>query len=137
MRLRVHVAAVFVATTLLTAPPAQAYNGDPVGSIYAAAQNHGVDPRPLLRVAWCESRFDPLAHTRDGHYHGLYMLGDVPTGLLGHFHSLGYDSAYDAEQAADYMARVLAGEFLPTGTSPAPLHPYGIVSVRRWSCWDR
>lgn len=120
--------------TFLTPQSVWADNRDPVGSIYAAAQIHGVSATRMLGVAFCESRFNPLARGDSRHSHGLFMLNDLPTGLLPHFISVGYENPYDAEEASDYVARVLAGDFLPSGPYPAPIHPYGIVSIERWSC---
>ena len=126
--------AVFLAWSICTAGVTEASNHDPVGSIHAAAQNHNVSVAKMLRVAFCESRFDPLANGDNKKSHGLYQLSELPTGLLPHFYSVGYTNPYDAEEVSDYYARVLKGDFLPWGPYPAPLHPHGIVSVERWSC---
>lgn len=95
----------------------------------------GQRPEPLLTLAWCESRFDPGARGDDGGSHGIYQLNDRPTGLLRHFYAVDYDDPYDAEQAIEYVVRVAAGEFLPGQPGALPLHPYGVVSLARWSCW--
>jgi soluble lytic murein transglycosylase-like protein len=99
---------------------------DPVGAIYAAAQNNGVDPAPLISLAWCESRFRPAARGDEGHSHGLMQLSDRDTGLLAHFKAVKYSDPYDPEQAADYTARTLAGDFAGQG-----------ITMARWSCWRR
>lgn len=107
---------------------------DAAGAIYAAAANHNVSPVRMLRVATCESRLNPYTRGDHGGSLGLFQLSSLDTGLLRHFYFVGYDDWTDAEQQADYFARVLAGDFLPGGPFPAPLDPYGIVSVDRWSC---
>lgn len=126
--------AILAATLVATPATVQAESYDPVGSIYAAADNHGVSAPRLLRIAHCESRYTPSSRGDGRRSHGLFQLNDLPTGLYWHFLHVGYDDPYDAEQAADYTARVLAGHFLPGGPYPAPLHPFGIVSIDRWSC---
>jgi len=97
---------------------------DPVGAIYAAADNNGVAPAVLLALAECESRFNPSARGDYGRSHGLMQLNDRATGLLHHFYQQGYDDPYDPEQAADYVARVAAGEWAREG-----------VTLGRWSCY--
>lgn len=134
MRLRKTSALAFALLLSTSTATALADSSDPIGSIYAAASNHSVSPGPMLRVAFCESRFNPSARGDGGGSYGLYQLNGTPTGLLGHFYSLDYDDPFDAEQSADYYARVYAGEFLPGMPNQPPLHPYGIVSVERWSC---
>jgi len=43
--------------------------------IVAAAERYGVDPSRMLRVAWCESRFDPSALNRwDGGSAGVFQF---------------------------------------------------------------
>lgn len=115
---------------------------DVQGAIYAAARIHGVDPAPLIALVRCETggTFDPETlgdyRWREGRYvptsRGAAQLSDLPTGLAGHFWSLGYTDRGDPEQTADYIARVYQGEFL---RHPPPLHPFGRVSMNRWSCW--
>lgn len=106
---------------------------DTVGAIYAAAQNHGVSAGRLLSLASCETggTFDADAkgdyRWREGRYvptsRGPFQINDLPTGLDGHFRRQGYTDRTDPEQAADYVARVLDGEFVRDG-----------VTLARWSC---
>lgn len=128
------LAATAALVSSLVVNNASADNDDPIGSIYAAADKHNVSVNHMLRVAGCESRFSPSARGDSGGSLGLYQLNGLPTGLLHHFYYVGYDDPWDVEQQSDYFARVLAGDFLPGGPYPAPIHPYGIVSVARWSC---
>ena len=134
---RITLAAVTALAVSVTSGVAYADSSDPIGSIYAAAANHRVSPGPMLATAFCESQFNAKAkgdrHLRKPS-HGLFQLSELPTGLLAHFYYVGYTDPYDAEEQADYYARVTKGDFLPGGPYPAPLHPYGIVSTKRWSC---
>lgn len=105
---------------------------NPVDSALAiaeAADLYGVPESQLLRVARCEApgiepgTVDPYAVGDSGHSFGLAQLNDRSTGLLAHFHSLGYGSAFDPYSAADYLGRVFSGEFTAQG-----------ITWRRWSC---
>jgi len=58
-------------------PTAQAATGDVQGSIVKWANAYGVDPNWLLRVAKCESGFNPLAQNK-----GYYAGGGNPSGLF-------------------------------------------------------
>lgn len=119
---------------------------DVKGAIYAAAQIHGVDPEPLIALVACESEFDPDAkgdhRWREGRFvptsRGPAQISDLDTGLYAHF-KLEYpgNERTDIEAVADYIARVYAGHFLPGRPAAPPLHPHGIVSIERWSCWWR
>lgn len=146
------VVAILLAAALahVTADAAEAHHAQPdvLGAVYAAAQRHGVDPEPLVRLVRCESRGDAHAEgdKRWRYYdgagwrfvptsRGAAQLNDLPTGLARHFWSLGYDDREDPEQVADYIARVRKGEFLPGRPNAPPLHPHGVVSIDRWSCW--
>lgn len=102
--------------------------------IELTAEYREVNVNDLLRVAWCESRFRPSARGDNHRSHGLYQLNDYDTGLIWHFYYSGYTDAYNPWQSTDYYARVKKGEFLPyTGNAP-PLHPFGYITVARWSC---
>lgn len=57
---------------------------------------------------------------------GPFQINDLPTGLFWHFLRVGYDDPTDPEQAADYVARVSAGEWASEG-----------VTLARWSCYRR
>lgn len=124
---------LILATILtMTVRAASAASNDLEGSIYAAAQIHGVDPLPIIRVARCESQMGRQRVGDHGTSHGPFMLNERPTGLLRHFRWLGYTDPYDFEQSADYFARVLAGEF---GWDRTNDYRFGVVRVNRWSCW--
>lgn len=94
---------------------------------------HDVNPDVLLAVIACEAGpdLDSRATGDRGHSHGLAMLNDeARTGnLLGHFHSLGYESAYNRWEALDYLSRALSGEFADD--------PWGRIGPWRWSCWRK
>lgn len=89
------------------------------------AEARGASAWVLTAVLRCESRFEPYALGDHGRSHGIAQINDHPrTGLLGHFKSLGYRSAYSVWESVDYLARVLAGEFWGANVRPT-----------RWSCW--
>lgn len=125
------VAAVLLLGVL--ASPARAETTDVRGAIYAAAAIHGVDPGPLIDLVDCETggTFDADAagdhRWRDGRYvptsRGPAQINDLPTGLARHYYAQGYTDRTDAEQAADYLARISAGEWASEG-----------VTLARWSC---
>src|SRR5713226_9061085 len=77
------------------------YNAaDSAVAIAEAADLYGVPESRLWRVARCEApgvepgTVDPYAVGDSGHSFGLAQLNDRRTGLLAHFHSLGYGSAF-------------------------------------------
>ena len=88
------------------------------------AEFHGVSAWALDALARCESRYDAEAVGDHGTSLGLMQLNTLPTGLYWHFLAVGYDDWRSAIQQADYVARVLAGEWARDG-----------VTARRWSCW--
>lgn len=123
-RTAAHLALVAAAAVYLASAIAHAQEWpDPVGIVHAAAQNHDTPAAPLLVIVACESRFSPSARGDRGHSHGLVQLNDLPTGLIWHFYAVGYDDPYHPEQAADYLARVAAGEWARQG-----------IVLGRWSC---
>lgn len=112
--------------------PAYAWDDRLEAAIYSAAERHGVSASQMIRVANCESKMGDYDFGDNRHSHGPFMLNDRPTGLLHHFHWVGYDNPYSYRQSADYFARVLAGEF---SSDRANIYRFGIVRVNRWSCW--
>lgn len=115
---------VVAAVVLTTAHAEPIYNPmDSAVAITEAADTYGVSETWLLAVARCESNLRPYAVGDSGHSFGLAQLNDRPTGLLAHFHRLGYLSAFDPFQSADYLGRVFSGEFAGEG-----------ITWRRWSC---
>jgi hypothetical protein len=62
---------VHVGTKYKPAPPPPA---DIEAIIRAAAAKYGVDPETLLRVAYCESRYDPLAYNSVLGASGLFQI---------------------------------------------------------------
>lgn len=92
---------------------------------------HDVRPGLLTRLAVCEVGPDlnPRAVGDYGHSLGLAQLSDLnATGnLRGHFFAVGYDDPTNAYQAADYLARAVAGEFVDAR--------WGRIGPWRWSCW--
>lgn len=96
--------------------------------IDAVALDVGVSQEHMRRVAWCESRYRPSAVGDYGRSSGLFQLNNLPTGLLHHFHYVGYTDVFNPWQSADYYARVLRGDFDYMDAV------YGRVTVARWSC---
>lgn len=93
-----------------------------VDIIHDRAAAHQVSGAALERLSWCESRHDPNATGDSGTSRGLFQIND--RGLASHFRAQGYDSPYDAWASADYVARVMSGEW------PG-------ITLRHWSCWGR
>jgi hypothetical protein len=88
---------------------------DPVGALFAAAQNHGVNPYVLINIVRLESGFNPYAVGDHGMSLGLIQLHQY--GLRRHFYAMGYTDVFSAEQSADYLARVASGEFRRQGVT--------------------
>jgi hypothetical protein len=97
-----------------------------VAIVQERAAAYGVDAGTLTRIVRCESQLGQQLVGDYGHSHGPVQLSDLPTGLLCHFQSLGYSSAYDVWSSVDYLARVASGEFAGQG-----------ITLRRWSCYGR
>lgn len=96
--------------------------------IDAVAAYTGVSATHMRRVAWCESKYRPSAVGDYGRSSGLFQLNDLPTGLLHHFHYVGYTNAFNPWQSADYYARTLRGDFHYMDVV------YGRITILRWSC---
>lgn len=95
------------------------------------AAAHGASSWALTAILRCESSFDPGAVGDHGRSHGIAQINDHPrTGLLGHFLSLGYRSAYSVWDSVDYLARVLAGEFRWANVAPSRW-----TCARLWGIW--
>lgn len=78
--------------------------------IVDAAQRHGADADRMLRVAWCESRFDPGAYNRwDGGSAGIFQFQPRTYAWASHAAGVGGASPFDAfanvEAAAWLFAR--------------------------------
>ena len=71
--------------------------------IVQAARRWGVDERTLLRIAWCESRWDPLARGPAG-LAGLFQFAPITWSwvsvAVGHAGASPYDVRAHAEAAA-------------------------------------
>lgn len=79
---------VRVGTKVKPAPPPP----DQIASIIrAAAAKYGVDPETLLRVAYCESRYDPLAYNSILGASGLFQI--IPGTWLSNSVAAGYAGA--------------------------------------------
>lgn len=118
-------AAAVLALSIVFAQPAEAQEPWIRDVIVERAEARGASAWVLTAVLRCESRFDPYAVGDYGRSHGIAQINDHPsTGLLGHFLSLGYRSAYSVWDSIDYLARVLAGDFWSANVRPT-----------RWSCW--
>jgi hypothetical protein len=95
------------------------------------AQARGVSVWALTAILRCESGFDPAAVGDRGRSHGIAQLYDHPRdGLLGHFKSLGYRSAYSVWESVDYLARILSGEFRWANVAPSRW-----TCARLWGIW--
>lgn len=125
LRQRLGVLALVLVLAVGTLIPVEAEASEwVIGVIHNRADAHGVSRWLMREVARCESSFDPGAVGDHGSSHGVFQLNDRRTGLLAHFHSKGYRTAYSVWEAADYFARTLAGEFRREG-----------VTAWRWSCY--
>ena len=78
-------------------------------TITEAARRYGVDPQRMLRVAWCESKYQPGATSRGGH-RGIFQF-DGPTWReraplvnVSPDFSAAYDPRANVEVAAATMA---------------------------------
>ena len=72
--------------------------------IRAAADRYGADPEQLLRVAWCESRYDPSAYNPTHGDSGLFQF--IPSTWTANSARLGYSgaSAFDPVASANVAA---------------------------------
>ena len=70
--------------------------------ITAAAQRHGVDPNTMLRIAQCESGYNPNAYNPAGPYDGLFQFWP-PT-----FRAHGGTNIWDPNQQSDIAAAMVA-----------------------------
>jgi hypothetical protein len=74
-------------------PPSRSGRAAAVAAVVRErARAHDVSPALLVALIDCEAGpdLDPAVVGDGGHSHGLAQLSDLPTGLLAHFHSLGY-----------------------------------------------
>ena len=93
-----------VAGTLLAPPAAAAIETIDVPSLIVdAARRWGVDERVLLRIAWCESRFDPGARGAAG-LAGVFQFAPITWAWVaeraGHAGASPYDVHANVEAAA-------------------------------------
>src|SRR5207237_4497140 len=72
--------------------------------IRGAATRFGADPEQLLRVAWCESRYDPGAYNASHGDSGLFQF--IPSTWAANSARLGYAgaSAFDPVASANVAA---------------------------------
>jgi hypothetical protein len=94
-------------------PPA---GGDMEAIIRAAAARHGADPTQLLRVAYCESRYNPSAYNKSSGASGLFQFlattwaaNSVRAGYAG---ASVFDPVANANTAAYMFARQQAGQWV-------------------------
>jgi hypothetical protein len=103
---------VHVGTKYRPAPPPPA---DIEAIIRAAAAKYGVDPETLLRVAYCESRYDPLAYNGVLGASGLFQI--IPGTWRANSAAAGYggasvwDPVANANVAAFMFANHQAGQW--------------------------
>jgi resuscitation-promoting factor RpfB len=84
--------------------PAPVAPGDIEAIIRAAAARWGADPAQLLRVAWCESRYNPLAYNATSGASGLFQF--MPRTWAANSVRAGYSGAsvFDAVANANVAA---------------------------------
>lgn len=103
---------VHVGTRARPAPPAPS---EIAGIITAAANKYGVSAETLLRVAWCESRYDPLAYNPILGASGLFQI--IPGTWRANSAASGYggasvwDPVANANVAAWMFSRGQAGQW--------------------------
>ncbi len=103
---------IHVGTKYKPAPPASA---EIEGIIRAAAAKYGIDPETLLRVAYCESRYDPLAYNGILGASGLFQI--IPGTWRANSVAAGYggasvwDPVANANVAAWMFSRGQAGQW--------------------------
>jgi hypothetical protein len=89
--------------------------GDIESIIRAAAARWGADPAQLLRVAWCESRYNPLAYNASSGASGLFQF--MPRTWAANSVRAGYggasvfDAVANANTAAFMFAAGQAGQW--------------------------
>jgi len=87
-----------------TPAPAPAAPGEIESIIRSAAATWGADPSQLLRVAWCESRYNPLAYNPRSGASGLFQF--MPATWAANSVRAGYGGAsvFDAVASANVAA---------------------------------
>ena len=105
---------VHVGTKYKPAPPPPS---EIAAIIRAAAAKYGVDAEQLLRVAYCESRYDPLAYNSVLGASGLFQI--IPGTWRANSVAAGYGGAsvFDAVANANVAA-----------------YMFSIGQARQWSC---
>jgi hypothetical protein len=103
---------VHVGTKYKPAPPPP---GEIASIIRDAAAKHGVEPEQLLRIAYCESRYDPLAYNGILGASGLFQIipgtwraNSTPAGYSG---ASVWDPVANANVAAWMISRGGAGQW--------------------------
>lgn len=89
-------------------PPPPVAPGEVEAIIRAAAARWGADPAQLLRVAWCESRYNPLAYNASSGASGLFQF--MPRTWAANSVRAGYGGAsvFDAVANANTAAFMFA-----------------------------
>lgn len=96
--------------------PAPAASGDIESIIRAAAARWGANPDQLLRVAWCESRYNPLAYNSSSGASGLFQF--IPSTWAAYSPRAGYggvspfNAVANANTAAMMFAQGQAGQWV-------------------------
>jgi len=116
VRLSEPVAEVRHRGTKVVVIPAPA-GGDMEAIIRAAAARWGADPSQLLRVAYCESRYNPSAY-------------NASSGASGLFQFLATTWAANSVRAGYAGASV----FDPVANANTAAYMFGIGQARQWSC---
>jgi len=104
-----------VGTRPRVGPAAPAAPADIERIIRDAAARWGADPVQLLRVAWCESRFNPLAYNPSANDSGLFQF--IPSTWAANAPRAGYggaspfDAVANANTAAMMFSRGQAGQW--------------------------
>jgi len=95
----------------------ESHRGEIAAIIRAAAAKYGVDPEQLLRVAYCESRYDPLAYNSVLGASGLFQI--IPGTWRANSVAAGYGGA---------------SVFDPVANANVAAYMFSIGQARQWSC---
>ena len=105
---------IHVGTKYKPAPPPPA---EIAAIIRAAAAKYGVDPEQLLRVAYCESRYDPLAYNPVLGASGLFQI--IPGTWRANSVAAGYGGA---------------SVWDPVANANVAAYMFSLGQARQWSC---
>jgi soluble lytic murein transglycosylase-like protein len=97
--------------TLATeAPPPTPPASDVPALITEASQRWGLDTTQMLRVAWCESKFDPAAYNRRSGASGLFQFIPGTWSRASAAVGMGWASPFDAAANVEAAAWLMKTE---------------------------